>query len=422
MRSSAILPLLSSAAVASPAGWQPGWGGNKQPSWGWGSWGGGWGWGKPHGPPPYSPSTSVAYFLYNDPAGASIVSLEIGQDGKLVDDPVKTATGGVGSLQVNASGSPAMSDTLGSQGSVTIKDNLLFTVNAGSDTLSLFFIDPQSPTKPKLVGSPINTLGNFPISVDYSPQLRKACVLNGGAKAGVACFSVDPFHGLQADGPLRALGSSIINETTPPSGPPGSAAQVLFNPDSSAVFATVKGNPDTKKLGSMAVWPVDNGDISQGEPVVSTFDGLYVDFGFLFVSQSEIFLSDAGSGAALVTVGDGWKVTLKEHTVIPGQQATCWTAYVPSLNTLYAIDAGYDGVYTLDPATGKQTGTINVQIPGGNATMGVFDSFVKNETLYSLVGSNGLVVVDLKTEQQVQYLDLSSFGSRQYYQGLAQWP
>lgn len=117
MRSAAVLPLLSSAVLASPAAWNPGWHGNKQPSWGWGS---GWGWGKPHGPP----SSAVAYFLYNDPAGASLVSIKIGQDGKLVDDPMKTATGGVGSLQVNASGAPAMADTLGSQGSVTIKDNV----------------------------------------------------------------------------------------------------------------------------------------------------------------------------------------------------------------------------------------------------------------------------------------------------------
>lgn len=248
---------------------------------------------------------------------------------------------------------------------------------------------------------------------------RTACVLNGGAKAGVTCFSVDPYHGLKADGPLRVLGSALINETTPPNGPPGSAAQVLFNPDSSAVFATVKGSP---KLGSMSVWPVENGDISQGEPVVSKFDGVLVDFGFLFVTETEIFLSDAGSGAALLTVGEGWHVTEKVHTVIPGQVATCWTAYVPELNTLYAIDAGRDVIFTLDSTTGKQTGGIPVQIPSSNTTMGVFDSFVKGEMMYSLVGTNGMIVVDLKAEKQVQYLDLSSFGSRQFYQGLAQWP
>lgn len=215
------------------------------------------------------------------------------------------------------------------------------------------------------------------------------------------------------------LSKSVINETTPPMGPPGSAAQVLFNPDSSAVFATIKG---TTGPGYMVVWPVENGDVSQSEPVVSEFDGITADFGFLFTSETEIFLSDAGSGTALLTVGDGWKVTLKEHTVVPGQMATCWTEWEPALSTLYGIDAAVNKIYTMDQTTGKQTGTIMVDTPANNMTMGVFDSFIKNEMMYSLVGTNGMVVVDLKSEKQVQYLDLSSFGNRQYYQGLAQWP
>lgn len=122
MRSYAIVPLLSSAVLASPAAWNPSWDGNKQPGWGWGSWGRG----KqpfPHGPPPHGSPNAVAYFLYNDPTGNSIVSLKIGQDGKL-SDPMKTPTGGVGSLEVDNTGAPFMSDTLGSQGSVCVKDNV----------------------------------------------------------------------------------------------------------------------------------------------------------------------------------------------------------------------------------------------------------------------------------------------------------
>lgn len=193
MRSYAIVPLLSSAVLASPTAWGPGWGnpgwGGHKPS------GGGWGWPWGHGGPPGAPSNAAAYFLYNDPAGASIVSLKIGPDGKLEDDPMKTSTGGMGSLQVESTGAPAMADTLGSQGSVCVKDNvsgrenhsaitvltdtvqMLFTVNAGSDTVSMFLIDPQSPTTPKLVGSPMSTLGDFPISVDYSPELHKGMTI-----------------------------------------------------------------------------------------------------------------------------------------------------------------------------------------------------------------------------------------------------
>lgn len=125
----------------------------------------------------------------------------------------------------------------------------------------MFKIDPSDPQHPSLVGNPADTLGQFPQSVTYSEQLKMgktsslleirevvltrhlpACVLNGGAVAGVTCFDVDATSGLSVSGSLRQLGRNVINETTPPTGPPGSAAQVFFDPESTGVFVTVKGN------------------------------------------------------------------------------------------------------------------------------------------------------------------------------------
>lgn len=48
----------------------------------------------------------------------------------------------------------------------------LFTVNAGSNTVSMFAIDPESPRHLRLVGKPVDTLGEFPQSVAYSPRLQ----------------------------------------------------------------------------------------------------------------------------------------------------------------------------------------------------------------------------------------------------------
>ena len=42
--------------------------------------------------------------------------------------------------------------------------------------------------------------------------------------------------------------------------------------------------------------------------------------------------------------------------------------------------------------------------------------------MYSLVGSDGIVVIDLAQRKTVQYFDLSSIGSRQGYMGMAVWP
>ena len=66
-------------------------------------------------------------------------------------------------------------------------------------------------------------------------------MLNGGAKSGVSCFHADQARGLEAVGPLRSLGGTI-NQTTPPSGPPGAAAEIIFDPASRGVFAMIKGN------------------------------------------------------------------------------------------------------------------------------------------------------------------------------------
>jgi len=48
----------------------------------------------------------------------------------------------------------------------------LFTVNAGSNTVSMFFINPEDPWNPQLVGIPAATLGETPITVAYSPELK----------------------------------------------------------------------------------------------------------------------------------------------------------------------------------------------------------------------------------------------------------
>ena len=44
-------------------------------------------------------------------------------------------------------------------------------VNAGSNTLSLFKIDPADPTKLTKVGNDADTLGEFPVSVAFSQKL-----------------------------------------------------------------------------------------------------------------------------------------------------------------------------------------------------------------------------------------------------------
>ena len=48
----------------------------------------------------------------------------------------------------------------------------LFAVNPGSNTVAMFFIDKDDPYHPKLIGSPADSMGEFPVSVAYSPRLK----------------------------------------------------------------------------------------------------------------------------------------------------------------------------------------------------------------------------------------------------------
>jgi hypothetical protein len=129
------------------------------------------------------------YLMGNKAAGASIVSLSILSNG-LLSAPVRTSTDGVGERAVGADGGPTGPDSLFTQNSVVVDDNVsaqvhskrkgslltiskfLLSVNAGSNTLSLFNINPLTPIKPTPAGTSANALGQFPASVAYSSKLK----------------------------------------------------------------------------------------------------------------------------------------------------------------------------------------------------------------------------------------------------------
>jgi len=65
----------------------------------------------------------AAYFLDNNPRGSAVICLSIGFDG-IVNDPVRTSTGGYGAIGTNLTGFPNAADSLISQGSVTVNGNV----------------------------------------------------------------------------------------------------------------------------------------------------------------------------------------------------------------------------------------------------------------------------------------------------------
>ena len=283
----------------------------------------------------------------------------------------------------------------------------------------MFLINPFDTLHPRLIGSPVDTMGEFPMSVTYSDRLRVACVLNGGAKNGVACFSVDQSLGLQPQGPLRPL--SKLNNTTPPFGPPGSSSQIQFNPSSSAVFVTIKGAPPPADSGYIYAFPVDRGGNVGTTPVVSHPPQSVLEFSINFLGDdSSALVTDPGFGASIMTIASDFTVTEKDHIVIPREVATCWGAYYPRYQSAYVIDGAQPNITVVDSLSGTIKGAIQFEADA----IGGFDTIIHKKFMYLLTGDSSVLVIDLSEGlgSVIQKYSLAQEGPAGEWQGMAAWP
>ncbi|KAF3314493.1 hypothetical protein TWF173_004576 [Orbilia oligospora] len=354
------------------------------------------------------------------PSGNSIVAVPIMSNGAVDTNKYSThATGGNGSAGMEAMNVTAGPDPLFSQDSVVVKDNMLFAVNAGSNTLTMFNINPRHPTCLTMVGEPASTMGDFPVAVTYSRKLKIACVLNSGASDGVACYSVSARTGLR---PLDKSSRKLnIGQSTPPVGPTGTVSDIFFTPDSESLVVIVKGNPPTGVAGFVAVYSVQNGKISM-TPVKSNPIGSVALFGSSMISNTEIIATDAGFGAMKLKLNPKTHVVEAEvKTTIDGQAATCWTAYSPKTESVYVTDIKMNRIEEINACTGKVVSALDFT----NGNVGNIDDIVGGDFLYTLSPSDGKVdiaVVSLACGQG-KMKELGTFsirnGPNQFSQGLA---
>lgn len=235
--------------------------------------------------------------------------------------------------------------------------------------------------------------------------------------AGVACYSVSKRRGLEALGGLRPI---ALNQTTPPVGPPGTVSDLVFNPSSSALIATIKGSPTAP--GSIYAYPVSRSCEVSTKPVVSQPSSLLLDFSISFLGcDSRAVITDPAYGASIVDISKNLEFTVSKKVEIAGQKATCWSVYNPKSNAIYVFDGGVSNITTIDATTGAITGVV----PQSDAGKGSLDAALSNGYLYVLKGAPQVSVADTKESKdgkhgkEVQVLDLTSFGARQGWTGLA---
>ncbi|TDL19074.1 hypothetical protein BD410DRAFT_727624 [Rickenella mellea] len=316
--------------------------------------------------------------ITNQPEGNQVVSTNIGSDGTLTFGQA-FSTQGNGLHGVTDPNGP---DPLFAQGAVKVSPaaQALIAVNPGSNTVSMFSIDPNDPSSLTLVGTPADSQGEFPMSLAFNKAGTMACVLNGGKVNGVGCFSVDAKQGLVAmANSVRPLG---LNQTTPPAGPAGTTSHVIFSEDETKLIASVKGVPPTP--GFLATWDIAaDGTLSQNFTQSTPSAGGLLPFSMTVIpGKNAVLATDAGIGFDIFDFSKGSSAS---SSIVPinGQGATCWSSFSKQTGNFYLtdidtatvtevnVDANLKGSIVKQYPQGKGSGTIDNEIAtiGGNDFM-----------------------------------------------------
>jgi len=317
---------------------------------------------------PAGVGASHAMFVQTDnTAGNHVVAYDRAADGTLA--PAGSyATGGRGGILAGS-----VVDHTASQGSLAYdpRHGLLYAVNAGSDTISVFAVRGDRLALRQVLGSG----GAFPVSVAVHGDLVYVLnALNGGSVQG---YRVLGRFLARIPGSHRALG--LDPDATPQfTTTPG---QVAFTPDGSQLVVTTKGNGN-----DIDVFGVGSGGRLSAKATVNSEPGT-VPFAISFDPFGHLVIAEAGTNAvSTFQLSRGGTASLL-HRTPTGQAATCWVTTTGSF--LFASNAG-------TPSESGFTASASGQLAllGNTATdPGAVDaaSAAGGRFLYVQTGGNGIV-------------------------------
>lgn len=318
-----------------------------------------------HGPADHDSGHAV-FVQTDDVNGNHVAAYTQAQDGSLTLAHTY-ATGGKGGIL------PAsVIDHTASQGSVTYDraHRLLYVVNAGSNTVSVFGVEGDRLELRQVVPSG----GTFPVSVAVHDDV--VYVVNaqlGGAIQGYRVFG-------RYLAPIKAWNRPLgLDPTlTAFTQTPG---QVAFSPSGSQLLVTTKANTnsiDVFRLGWLG-GPVG--------PVVHNVRAGSVPFALDFAPDGTVLVTDAGP-AAVTSLRLGADGTLTQlSSVVTGQRGTCWV--IRSGNHLFTTNPGGPSVTTL-----TLNGSAAPTVTGTTATdAGTVDPAISHDGrfLYVETGTAGIV-------------------------------
>jgi 6-phosphogluconolactonase (cycloisomerase 2 family) len=312
-------------------------------------------------------ASHVVFVQTDNTAGNQVVAYHRAADGTLLFAG-SYDTGGVGG-QLTGS----VVDHLASQGSLTYdpRHSLLYAVNAGSNTLTVFVAHGHHLFRQQVISSG----GSFPVSVAVHGDLVYVLnALNGGSVRGYRVFAgrLFPIHGSKRLLHLDPTATPQFVNT------PG---QVAFSPDGSQLIVTTKANGN-----DVDVFGVQPGGTLTPSPVVNSEPGT-VPFAITFDPAGDLVIAEAGPSALATFALHSDGTITQIDAVDTGQAATCWvTADGGQLFTSNAGSANVTG-FTSD-SQGQLT------LLGQTATdPGTVDSSATPDGrfLYVQAGGNGNV-------------------------------
>jgi hypothetical protein len=267
--------------------------------------------------------TAAVYALSNNASGNELYVYTVNLNDGSLTYAYALSTGGKGA------GLPH------SQGSLTRVGNYLFAVNAGSNSLSLFYINGTNATNVTFIQS-ANVQGSMPTSVGVAPASTGfpwACVATTTLNLTLTCFTYNQTGLTYVPGWTRYLGVWSNDSSYP-------LSEVAFSPTAAYLVVQIKAH-----FSGSIIFPITNGNLSNS-PVV-TPSGISSSplgpgsYGFVFTGSNSILTTDSTIGLiAYSFAGLGSISASNNKTLTPaGATGYCWVVASPLTKDYYAISA-----------------------------------------------------------------------------------
>lgn len=315
---------------------------------------------------PVSDARGAVFVQTDDSAHNAVIAYDRAADGRLTTAGTYV-TGGAGAAEAGA-----VVDPLASQGSLTLDraHNLLFAVNGGSDTITVFGVDGSKLVRRQVLSS----RGDLPVSVSVVGDL--VYVLNARSGGSITGYRVDGRQVEPLTGSTRAL--NLAPNTNPEF--LQAPSQVAISPDRRDVVVA------TKTHGTLLVFPLTDGGRPAASPVV-TPSGT-VPFALAFDRSGSLLVVDATGHASSYKVSRDGNLALVSTVGPTGQAAACWTVLVDG--TLYAANAGSNSITAFGDHRAQLTITATVAATTGAGPIDIAAS-QSGRFVYELTGGSGQV-------------------------------